>query len=44
MAMLTIFLKMERQIIKSENVVVVPLYFSVFDTGAGDQYFIKTQW
>jgi len=24
--------------------VVVRLYFAVFDTGAGDQYFIKTQW
>jgi len=35
---------MEWQIVKSDNVVVVPLYFAVFDTGAGDQYFIKTQW
>lgn len=35
---------MEQQIVKSEHVVVVSLYFSVFDTGAGDQYFIKTQW
>ena len=35
---------MEQQIVKSDNVAVVPLYFSVFDIGAGDQYFIKTQW
>jgi len=35
---------MEQQIVTADNVVVVPLYFSLFDTGAGDQYFIKTQW
>jgi hypothetical protein len=35
---------MEQQSVKSDKVVVVPLYFPVLDTGAGDQYFVKTQW
>jgi hypothetical protein len=30
--------------VKSCKVIEVPVQFSLFATGAGDQYFIKTQW